>query len=143
MEIIKIYTDGACRGNPGNGGWGVYILNGEERDEIFGGKTVTTNNEMELTASIKGLEYFSNSSKIELFTDSKYVMDGITSWIHNWKKNGWKTASKKPVKNSSLWAELDKLNSFHDVNWNWVKGHSGDEGNDMADKLANQGIDNL
>tara|TARA_B100001063_G_scaffold45580_1_gene39385 strand:+ start:524 stop:955 length:432 start_codon:yes stop_codon:yes gene_type:complete len=143
MEIIKIYTDGACRGNPGQGGWGVYIMNSDGSKKLFGGKIHTTNNEMELTASIKGLEYFSESSKIDLFTDSKYVMDGINSWILNWKKNGWKTANKKPVKNMELWIELDKLNSFHDVDWHWVKGHSGDSGNDMADELANQGIDNL
>jgi ribonuclease HI len=143
MEIIKIYTDGACRGNPGQGGWGVYITNDGESKKLFGGKMLTTNNEMELTASIKGLEFFSESSKINLFTDSKYVMDGINSWILNWKKNGWKTANKKPVKNMELWIELDKLNTFHDVDWHWVKGHSGDSGNDMADELANQGIDNL
>lgn len=143
MEIIKIYTDGACRGNPGQGGWGVYITNDGESKKLFGGKMYTTNNEMELTASIKGLEFFSESSKIDLFTDSKYVMDGINSWILNWKKNGWKTANKKPVKNMELWIELDKLNTFHDVDWHWVKGHSGDSGNDMADELANQGIDNL
>jgi len=143
MESIKIYTDGACRGNPGQGGWGVYITNDGESKKLFGGKMHTTNNEMELTASIKGLEFFSESSKINLFTDSKYVMDGINSWILNWKKNGWKTANKKPVKNMELWIELDKLNTFHDVDWHWVKGHSGDSGNDMADELANQGIDNL
>ena len=143
MERIKIYTDGACRGNPGRGGWGVFIINGQESKKIFGGKIETTNNEMELTAAIKGLESFNSPKDLDLYTDSKYVMDGINDWIHNWKRNGWKTANKKPVKRSNLWMELDKLNSFHDVKWYWVKGHSGDIGNDMADELANQGIDSL
>ena len=143
MERIKIYTDGACRGNPGRGGWGVFIINGQESKKIFGGKIETTNNEMELTAAIKGLESFNSPKELDLYTDSKYVMDGINDWIHNWKRNGWKTANKKPVKRSYLWMELDKLNSFHNVKWYWVKGHSGDIGNDMADELANQGIDSL
>ena len=143
MERIKIYTDGACRGNPGRGGWGVFIINGQESKKIFGGKIETTNNEMELTAAIKGLEFFNSPTDLDLYTDSKYVMDGINDWIHNWKRNGWKTANKKPVKRSNLWIELDKLNNFHDVKWYWVKGHSGDIGNDMADELANQGIDSL
>ena len=143
MERIKIYTDGACRGNPGRGGWGVFIINGQESKKIFGGKTETTNNEMELTAAIKGLEFFNSPTDLDLYTDSKYVMDGINDWIHNWKSNGWKTANKKPVKRSYLWMELDRLNSFHNVKWYWVKGHSGDIGNDMADELANQGIDSL
>ena len=143
MERIKIYTDGACRGNPGRGGWGVFIINGQESKKIFGGKIETTNNEMELTAAIKGLESFNSPKDLDLYTDSKYVIDGINDWIHNWKRNGWKTANKKPVKRSNLWIELDKLNSFHDVKWYWVKGHSGDVGNDMADELANQGIDSL
>ena len=143
MERIKIYTDGACRGNPGRGGWGVFIINGQESKKIFGGKIETTNNEMELTAAIKGLEFFNSPTDLDLYTDSKYVMDGINDWIHNWKKNGWKTANKKPVKRSNLWIELDKLNNFHDVKWYWIKGHSGDVGNDMADELANQGIDSL
>ena len=143
MERIKIYTDGACRGNPGRGGWGVFIINGQESKKIFGGKIETTNNEMELTAAIKGLEFFNSPTDLDLYTDSKYVMDGINDWIHNWKKNGWKTANKKPVKRANLWMELDKLNSLHDVKWYWVKGHSGDIGNDIADELANQGIDSL
>ena len=131
------------RDSPGRGGWGVFIINGQESKKIFGGKIETTNNEMELTAAIKGLESFNSPRDLDLYTDSKYVMDGINNWIHNWKRNGWKTANKKPVKRSNLWMELDKLNSFHDVKWYWVKGHSGDIGNDMADELANQGIDSL
>ena len=141
--MIKIYTDGSCLGNPGNGGWAAIIIDDKKKTYIKGNKKDTTNNQMELLAPIKALKKIPKGSNVQIFTDSKYVKSGITEWIHNWKKNGWKTASKKPVKNSSLWTELDKLNSFHDVNWHWVKGHSGDEGNDMADKLANQGIDNL
>ena len=143
MKIIKIYTDGACRGNPGPGGWGALILKDNEEIKLNGGQNDTTNNQMELTAVIKALKFFSESTEIEIFTDSKYVMDGITEYIKKWKVNGWKTASKKPVKNSDLWKQLDDLNAHHSIRWNWVKGHSGHRENDIADELANLGIDNL
>ena len=143
MKIIRIYTDGACRGNPGPGGWGALILKDKEEIKLNGGQNVTTNNQMELTAVIKALNFFSESSEIEIFTDSKYVMDGITDYIKKWKVNGWKTASKKPVKNSDLWKQLDELSAQHSISWNWVKGHSGHRENDIADELANLGIDNL
>ena len=143
MKIIRIYTDGACRGNPGPGGWGVLILKDKEEIKLNGGQNDTTNNQMELTAVIKALDFFSESTEIEIFTDSKYVMDGITEYIKKWKVNGWKTASKKPVKNSDLWKQLDDLSTHHSIKWNWVKGHSGHRENDIADELANLGIDNL
>ena len=143
MKIIRIYTDGACRGNPGPGGWGALILKDNEEIKLNGGQNDTTNNQMELTAVIKALNFFSESMEIEIFTDSKYVMDGITEYIKKWKVNGWKTASKKPVKNSDLWKQLDDLSAQHSIRWNWVKGHSGHRENDIADKLANLGIDNL
>ena len=143
MKIIRIYTDGACRGNPGPGGWGALILKDNEEIKLNGGQNVTTNNQMELTAVIKALDFFSESTEIEIFTDSKYVMDGITEYIKKWKVNGWKTASKKPVKNTDLWKQLDALNAHHSIRWNWVKGHSGHRENDIADELANLGIDNL
>ena len=143
MKIIRIYTDGACRGNPGPGGWGALILKGNEEIKLNGGQNDTTNNQMELTAVIKALDFFSESSELEIFTDSKYVMDGITEYIKKWKVNGWKTASKKPVKNTDLWKQLDALNAHHSIRWNWVKGHSGHRENDIADELANLGIDNL
>ena len=142
-ESIKIYTDGACRGNPGPGGWGALIIENEEEWSLWGGENNTTNNQMEMTAAIKALEYFENSSNIYLTTDSNYVKDGIEKWIAGWKRNGWKTASKKPVKNKELWMRLEELNSFHNVPWNWVKGHSGHRENEIADSLANKGIDEL
>ena len=143
MKIIRIYTDGACRGNPGPGGWGALILKDNEEIKLNGGQNVTTNNQMELTAVIKALNFFSESTEIEIFTDSKYVMDGITDYIKKWKVNGWKTASKKPVKNSDLWKQLDELSAQHSISWNWVKGHSGHRENDIADELANLGIDTV
>ena len=141
MKQVIIYTDGACRGNPGPGGWGALIKFDSMEKEIFGGKNDTTNNQMELLAAIEGLAALTEPCSVELFTDSKYVMDGITQWIKNWKKNNWKTAAKKDVKNKELWQKLDHLISKHQVQWHWVKGHSGDAGNETADLLANKGID--
>ena len=143
MEKIIIYTDGACKGNPGPGGWGVLILLENEQIELSGGSKETTNNQMELTAVIKALNFFEKKIKVDLYTDSKYVMDGITDYIKKWKINGWQTANKKPVKNMNLWKILDELNKLHDINWNWVKGHSGNPENEKADALANLGIENL
>lgn len=143
MKALEIYTDGACRGNPGAGGWGVYLLYKNEKKEFYGGKLNTTNNKMELTAAIEGLKVLKEPCKVKLYTDSKYVMDGINSWIANWKKNNWKTASKKDVKNKDLWIELDAETCKHEIEWVWVKGHSGNIGNEKADVLANMGIDNL
>ena len=143
MKALEIYTDGACRGNPGAGGWGVYLLYKNEKKESYGGKLNTTNNKMELTAAIEGLKVLKEPCKVKLYTDSKYVMDGINSWIANWKKNNWKTASKKDVKNKDLWIELDAETCKHEIEWIWVKGHSGNIGNEKADALANMGIDNL
>ena len=140
--MIKIFTDGACSGNPGIGGWGVVILI-NDNDPIFlnGGEIQTTNNRMELTATIKALEHFKEHQLITLITDSKYVKDGIESWIANWKKNGWKTASKKPVKNKELWVELDSQIAKHKITWKWVKGHAGDKHNEKADFLARRFIE--
>ena len=142
-NIIKIFTDGACKGNPGIGGWGALIIENNLETEIFGGSLNTTNNQMELKATIKALEFFSEQKEIELYTDSKYVKDGITDWINKWKINGWVNASKKQVKNASLWKELDKLVSVHKVEWFWVKGHSNHRENDIADELANRGMRDL
>ena len=140
--MIKIYIDGACSNNPGIGGWGVVILE-NDNDPIFlkGGENKTTNNRMELTATIKALQHFKSSEKLTLVTDSKYVKDGIQSWIANWKKNGWKTTSKKPVKNKELWLELDSEISKHNISWEWVKGHAGDTYNEKADFLARRYIE--
>ncbi len=143
MKDVIIYTDGACRGNPGPGGWGALIKFDIAQKEIFGGQNNTTNNQMELSAAIEGLSTLKEPCNVELFTDSRYVMDGITQWIQNWKKNNWKTSSKKEVKNIELWQKLDQLMSYHQVKWNWVKGHSGDPGNEVADLLANKGIDSI
>jgi len=140
---IRVFTDGACRGNPGPGGWGALILYDQDEFSLWGGEKETTNNQMEMTAAIKALEYFKESSNISLTTDSNYVKDGIEKWISGWKKNGWKTAAKKPVKNKELWMRLDQLTQFHNVSWNWVKGHSGHRENEIADMLANKGIDEL
>ena len=139
---IEIYTDGACSGNPGIGGWGAVILiAGKKPVHLHGGANQTTNNQMELTAAIEVLKYFTTPQEITLFTDSKYMMNGIELWIFNWKKNGWKTASKKPVKNKILWEELDKQITKHEIKWNWVKGHAGNHHNEMADTLARKFIE--
>lgn len=140
---VEIYTDGACRGNPGPGGWGVVLKSGKHEKTLHGGDPETTNNRMELQAAIEALRALRKPSEVVLHTDSKYVMDGITSWLANWKKRGWKTASKQPVKNQDLWQALDEETGRHDIRWVWVKGHSGNHGNELADALANQGIDEL
>ena len=134
--MIKIYTDGSCIGNPGSGGWAAIILNGDKQDIISGRKKNTTNNQMELMAAIKALVFFSKKQKIRIYTDSNYVKEGITDWIKIWEKNNWKTASKKKVKNVELWIKLNTLSNFHDIEWKWVKAHSGDPMNNMVDKLA-------
>ena len=140
---VKIYTDGACSGNPGPGGWGaVLIYNGTEKD-IYGGENDTTNNRMELMAAIKSLEELKKPCDVDLYTDSNYVRNGIMTWIHDWKKRGWKTADKKPVKNVDLWQKLDELSAKHQVKWHWVKGHNGDPLNERADALARSGIAKL
>ena len=139
---IRVYTDGACSGNPGIGGWGVVILNSENNPVQLSGRLKnTTNNQMELTAAIESLKYFKDSKEILIITDSKYVMNGIEHWIKNWKKNGWITSTKKPVKNKELWESLDREISRHDVEWKWVKGHAGNENNEKADYLARQFIE--
>ena len=137
---IKIYTDGACSGNPGKGGWGALIQENNNEKKLSGSELNTTNNRMELTAVIKALEHYDEAREIEVFTDSKYVMQGITEWIKNWKNNHWKTSQKKDVKNKDLWVLLDTVSAKHDVKWSWVKGHAGDYGNEIADKLATQAI---
>ena len=144
MDKILIYTDGGCRGNPGVGGWGVWLRYGKHDKKLRGGENHTTNNRMELTAAIKALESLKSPSiPVLLYTDSKYVMTGISQWIDNWKAKGWRTANKKPVKNADLWQILDQLNQQFEVDWRWVKGHSGDPGNEMADELANLAMDEI
>ncbi len=138
--VVEIHTDGACRGNPGPGGWGALLrANGTEK-ELYGGEAATTNNRMELMAAIRALEALKRPSRVKLYTDSIYVMKGITTWIHTWKRKGWRTADKKPVKNEDLWRELDELRAKHHVEWHWVKGHAGHPENERADELANRGI---
>ena len=137
---VLMWTDGACKGNPGVGGWGVLMRYGDHRKELFGGDPLTTNNRMELTAVIQGLRALSRPCQVDLHVDSAYVMNGIQKWLPGWKRNGWRTADKKPVKNAELWRELDEEIARHQVTWTWVKGHSGDEGNERADQLANQGV---
>ena len=143
MSNIEIFTDGACKGNPGDGGWGAIIRINDHEELIWGGEKETTNNRMEMIAAIKALEYLKESSALTLTTDSGYVKDGITKWLQNWKKNDWKTAAKKPVKNKDLWQELDVQSSRHTISWKWVKGHSGHRENEIADMLANRGVEEL
>ena len=141
--VVEIFTDGACRGNPGPGGWGVVLrYNGHEK-ELYGGEPETTNNRMELTAAIRGLEALKRPCRVRLTTDSRYVQQGITEWLENWKRRQWKTAGCKPVKNADLWRRLDELARQHRVEWHWVRGHSGHPENERADELANRGIDEL
>lgn len=143
MSNIVIYTDGACRGNPGPGGWGALLLAGDTVKELYGGESETTNNRMELTAAIRAIAALNRRCNVTIYTDSEYVRRGITEWIQQWKQRGWKTAGRKPVKNEDLWRELDGAIASQDIEWRWVKGHSGDPGNERADELANRGIDEL
>jgi ribonuclease HI len=136
---VVIYTDGACKGNPGPGGWGAWLRSGSHEREMWGGEPLTTNNRMELTAVIEGLNALTRPCDVDLFTDSQYVRKGITEWIHSWKARGWLTSEKKPVKNADLWQQLDAVCAVHRVEWHWVKGHAGDPGNEKADALANAG----
>ena len=140
-QVVNIYTDGACKGNPGPGGWGAYLQFGEHKKDMFGGEMETTNNRMEVLAAIEALEALSRPCKINLTTDSEYLRRGVLEWMENWKKRGWLTAAKKPVKNKDLWERLDKAIVNHDISWHWVKGHSGHPGNEKADQLANKGVD--
>jgi len=138
---VVIYTDGACKGNPGVGGWGAYLKSGENEKELCGGEAHTTNNRMEMMAVIEALGALKKRCKVILYTDSSYVQQGITTWIHGWKAKGWKTAAKQPVKNEDLWKALDAAAAKHNVHWRWVKGHAGDPGNERADMLANKGVE--
>ncbi len=139
-DKVVIYTDGACSGNPGPGGWGAVLIYGDHRKEINGGESETTNNRMELMAAIEALNALKKDCTVDLYTDSNYVKNGITSWIHGWKKNGWKNSQKKPVKNAELWQELETATKRHDVQWHWVKGHAGHPENERADELARMGV---
>ena len=142
-KTVEVFTDGACSGNPGPGGWGAILRFNGTTKELFGGEAETTNNRMELLAAISALNALKEPCEVLLHTDSKYVMDGISKWIHGWKRNGWKTADKKPVKNDDLWRRLDAARARHEVKWHWVKGHAGHELNERADGLANRGIDEM
>jgi ribonuclease HI len=139
-EAVEVYADGACKGNPGPGGWGVILRAGGHEKELFGGEPQTTNNRMELTAVIEGLLALKQRSLVRVYTDSQYVQKGISEWIHSWKRRGWMTADKKPVKNEDLWRRLDEVASSHEVSWHWVRGHAGHPENERADALANKGI---
>lgn len=142
-KLVEIYTDGACRGNPGAGGWGALLRYDGHEKQLYGSEPDTTNNRMELTAVIESLNSLKRRCKVRVTTDSVYVKDGITSWIHNWKKRNWKTASRKPVKNKDLWQALDQAVQQHEIEWQWVKGHAGHPENEIADELANRGIDEM
>ncbi len=142
-RVVELFTDGACKGNPGPGGWGALLRYGDVEKELYGGEAATTNNRMELQAVISGLEALTRPSHVRVTTDSQYVKNGITQWIHNWKRNGWKTAARKPVKNADLWQRLDEAVARHQVEWEWVKGHAGHPGNERADALANRAIEEL
>ena len=143
MDKVEIFTDGACKGNPGTGGWGVLFVAGGHEKELFGGELNTTNNRMELTAVIEALNTLNRPCKVVLHTDSQYVLKGITEWIEGWKARGWKTAAKAPVKNVDLWQALDAAQAKHQIQWRWVRGHSGHDGNERADMLANQGVQSV
>ncbi len=143
MRQVEIYTDGACRGNPGPGGWGVVLRYGDHEKELWGGESETTNNRMELTAAIEALRALTRPCHVDLYTDSQYVRMGITDWLAGWKRRGWKNAARKPVKNQDLWQTLDVESGRHQVSWHWVKGHSGHPENERADELANRGIDEM
>ena len=143
MKTVVIHTDGACKGNPGPGGWGALLEYDGHRKELFGGESQTTNNRMELVAVIRALEALTRTSEVDLYTDSQYVKNGIESWIHGWKRNGWKTSDRKDVKNADLWRELDELATRHRIRWHWVRGHDDNPGNERADELANQGVESV
>lgn len=143
MTQVQIYTDGACRGNPGPGGWAALLIAGKERKELSGAESLTTNNRMELMAAISGLSALKRRCSVKLYTDSKYVLQGLTEWLPQWKARGWRTAAREPVKNKDLWEMLDVAAAAQDIEWHWVRGHSGDEGNEHVDALANQAIDEL
>ncbi|AKJ68739.1 RNaseH ribonuclease [Pandoraea thiooxydans] len=143
LPHVEIFTDGACKGNPGPGGWGALLRSGATEKELFGGEPLTTNNRMELLAVIRALEALNRRCHVVLHTDSQYVQKGISEWIHGWKQRGWKTAAKAPVKNADLWQELDRVSQQHQIEWRWIKGHAGHDGNERADQLANRGVASL
>jgi ribonuclease HI len=143
LSDVEIYTDGACRGNPGRGGWGALLVSGEHRRELWGGEAQTTNNRMELTAAIRALAALKRPCRVQLYTDSQYVRNGVTQWLPQWKARDWRTAGRKPVKNVDLWRALEHEIERHEIEWHWVRGHSGHDGNEAADRLANRGIDEL
>ena len=141
MESVKIYADGACKGNPGPGGWGALLVKDGIEKELFGGESATTNNRMELTAAIRALDALTRACEVEIYTDSQYVQKGMTEWVNNWKRRGWRTADRQPVKNVDLWQQLETAAARHKVSWHWVRGHAGHEGNERADALANRGVE--